>query len=73
LLPLIDIAGPDAGNIAKREAATATIAGKIIIRLYSQSRNDTIKKRCLDVIDRMIRVGSFMINETLDKFEGVAG
>jgi hypothetical protein len=66
----LDNAGRNASGIATSEALTASKAGKIIIRLYSQSRSESIRARCLDVIDRMIRIGSSMIDETLKNYEG---
>lgn len=55
----VDAFGTGAGDIRTAAAGIAMDLSKIVIRLYAQSEDETIRKRCLDAIDRMEQ-GSFL-------------
>ncbi len=59
----------DAGDISKAGAMVAGDLSKIVIRLYSQSDGEQIKKRALDAIDDMERAGFFGLADELGKLE----
>jgi len=43
----------EGGDMSKRGAAVAYELSKIVVRLYAQTEDPRIKKRCLDLIDEM--------------------
>ncbi len=62
----LDIAGQAAGDMQKREAFAGTIASRLIVRLYSQTRDDGLKSKCLDLIDRMMAIRIIGLDENLE-------
>lgn len=42
---------------------------ELLIRLYSQSKDGTLRSRCLDLIDRMIQLGAYGLDQALQEFE----
>jgi hypothetical protein len=64
----LDVSGA-AADISTVSAATASIVNKILIKLYSQSRNREIKKRCLDLIDRLMAIGTYNMSTEIDKLD----
>lgn len=59
----------DAGDIRTRGALVAGDLSKIVIRLYTQSDDDEIKKRCLNAIDTMEQAGFLGLSDELGKLE----
>ena len=59
----------DAGDIRTRSALIAGDLSKLVIRLYAQSEDDAIKRRCLDAIDEMDEDGFFGLGDELSKLE----
>jgi hypothetical protein len=45
------------------------MAGKLLVRVYSQSRDERFRSRCLDAIDRMVSVGAFGLTDVLSAVE----
>ena len=41
----------------------------LVVRLYEQTRDETVKSQCLDMIDRMLDHGFFGIGEELAKLD----
>lgn len=42
---------------------------KLLVRLYSQSKNKNLQTRCLDLVDCMVEIGVYGLNEVLQEFE----
>jgi len=42
---------------------------KLLVRLYSQSTDEAVKTRCLDLIDRMVQLGAFGLADALAAYE----
>ncbi|MEM7556132.1 MAG: hypothetical protein AAF378_18930 [Cyanobacteria bacterium P01_A01_bin.84] len=42
---------------------------KLIVRLYSQSKSEDLRSRCLDLIDDMAEMGIYELNKALQDFE----
>lgn len=59
----------DAGDIRKGGAIVASDLSKIVIRLYTQSDDGEIKKRCLNAIDSMEQAGFFGLSEELSQVD----
>jgi hypothetical protein len=59
----------EAGDIRKATAMTAADLSKIVIRLYTQSEDDAIRKRCLNAIDRMETAGFFGLSDELGRLD----
>lgn len=49
----IEVFKADASDILTRGASVAGDLSKLVIRLYTQSEDEAIKKRCLNAIDIM--------------------
>lgn len=59
----------EAGDIRTSAAGTAFDLSKIVIRLYTQSDDEGIRRRCLDAIDRMEQAGFFGLSEELRRYD----
>jgi hypothetical protein len=59
----------DASNIRTQGAMIASDLSKIVIRLYTQSDDAMIKKRCLDAIDAMEEAGFFGLSDELARID----
>jgi hypothetical protein len=59
----------DAGDIRTPGALVAGDLSKIVIRLYMQSDDEKIKKRCLDAIDAMEQAGFFGLSDELGRVD----
>ncbi|MGE0536749.1 MAG: hypothetical protein AB7O68_17390 [Pirellulales bacterium] len=57
--------GLDAGNVSTAAAGDAPTVAKLVIRLYSQSVDDTTRSRCLDLIDEMERLQFYGVEAEL--------
>jgi hypothetical protein len=47
----------------------ASAVGKLLVRVYSQSRDDGFRSRCLDVIDSIVAIGAFGLVDALAAVE----
>ncbi|MBN1510532.1 MAG: ATP-binding protein [Phycisphaerae bacterium] len=65
----IEIAGARAGDIQTHDAAHAYRLNKLIIRAYHQAGSEDINRRCLDVIDNLLRVRALGLQEDLCEFD----
>jgi hypothetical protein len=61
--------GREAGDIRTGHAADADIVCRLIVRVYSETRDDEIKTRCLDVIDRMVQTRAFGFEKVLALYD----
>jgi hypothetical protein len=59
----------EAGDIRKGGAMVASDLSKIVIRLYTQSDDGEIKKRCLNAIDSMEQAGFFGLSDELSQVD----
>ncbi|MBE9160078.1 ATP-binding protein [Nodosilinea sp. LEGE 06152] len=50
-------------------AADADIISELLIRVYSQSKEQALQSRCLDVVDRMAQFGAYGLDKALQQFE----
>jgi len=41
------------------------MVAKLLVRVYTQSRDNRFRSRCLDAIDRMVAVGAFGLGDVL--------
>ena len=65
----IESIGPDGGNIQSRSFGDAATIATLVVRLYHQSRDDEIKVKCLDRMDRMEESLFYGIREELTKLD----
>lgn len=61
----LHVCGAEAGDLSKAAAGDAPTVAKLVMRLYSQSRDDSVRSRCLDLIDEMERLNVFGIDREL--------
>lgn len=66
---LIEIAGRAAGDIRTGRAGHADRLSDLVIRAYHQAADPAIRKRCLDTIDNLLRVGAMGLQRVLGKFD----
>ena len=65
----IDFAGPASSDIGTGTAFSADSVTKLTLRIYQQSTDDTIRARCLNLIDKLMENSAYGIDETLENFE----
>ncbi|MCY4412146.1 MAG: ATP-binding protein [Caldilineaceae bacterium] len=65
----IDFAGPASSDIGTGTAFSAGTVTKLTLRIYQQSKEDTIRARSLNLIDRLMENSAYGINEALENFE----
>ena len=57
--------GATAGDISTAAAGDSPTVSKLVVRLYTQTDDDTIRKKCLDLIDEMERLAFYEIDRQL--------
>ncbi len=65
----IDLAGSDTADFRTRAPMDSAEVSKLLVRLYSQSSDESLQSRCLDLIDRMFEISSYGLQEALDLYE----
>jgi hypothetical protein len=66
---ILEFVGEEGTHVAYGGSRVAHSISTLIVRQYEQTTNETIKKRCLDLIDRMERVGYFGIGDELNRID----
>ncbi len=66
---LLEFVGEDGASIAHRGAMAAHEISTLVVRQYEQTKDEVIKTRCLDLIDRMEQMGYYGIAEELGKLD----
>jgi hypothetical protein len=61
--------GREAGDIRTGHAADADMVCRLIVRAYSQTRDEGLQARCLDVIDRMTQTRAFGFEKVLALYD----
>lgn len=64
-----DVVGYEASDISQGAAALADTVSKLIVRLYTHTSDETIKCKCLDLIDRMMQLGVYGVGSVMEKYE----
>lgn len=65
----LDIVGGDAADIRASAARHADDVVQILVRAYNQSRSPEMQARCLNLFDRMAKLGIYGVSRTLDQYE----
>jgi hypothetical protein len=65
----LEMAGSDAGDPRTGTAADANTIGELAIRVYTQSNNTDIQRRCLNILDSMLKLGTYGIYQELSHFD----
>jgi hypothetical protein len=65
----VDSFGSATADIRTSSAADADIISELLIRVYSQNKNQALQSRCLDVVDRMAQLGTYGLDKALQQFE----
>ena len=65
----LEIAGSDTADFRTRGPLASEQVSKLLIRFYSQSSIPALQSRCLDLVDRMIQIGSYGVQEAIAVFE----
>jgi len=61
--------GLASADIRTHSAGDASEVSELLIRVYSQSKDETLRSRCLDLVDRMIQMGTYGLDQALQQFE----
>jgi hypothetical protein len=65
----VDSFGSATADIRTSSAADADIISELLIRVYSQNKNQALQSRCLDVVDRMAQLETYGLDKALQQFE----
>ena len=65
----LEVAGEDAANIQLRSAGDADTALQVLVRAYNQVKDPALQSRCLDLFDRMAKLGIYQVIGTLERYE----
>ena len=65
----LDFLGEEGTHIAYRGSMVAHSISTLVVRQYEQTTDDAIKTHCLDLIDRMERVGYLGIGDQLNRID----
>lgn len=60
--------GPKGADLRIREAGAASMLTPLIIRLHEETEDPELRRRVLDVIDTMLRVGFMGMNDQLEQW-----
>lgn len=55
----------DEAEVRNRRGARADVVSQLLVRVYSQSKDQTLQSRCLDLIDRMTQVAVYELAQAL--------
>ncbi|MCI0552885.1 MAG: hypothetical protein L0287_18190, partial [Anaerolineae bacterium] len=65
----LDAVGQEVADTRTHSAVDANTVSQLLVRVYSQSKNETIRTRCLDLIDRMTRMEVYGLKEVLERYD----
>lgn len=61
--------GPDIGDIRTAAAGSVTYVVRLTLRMHSQYDDAYVRRRCLDLIDKLVVLGAYNIESDLDAIE----
>jgi hypothetical protein len=61
--------GLASADIRTHSAGDASEVSELLIRVYSQSNDETMRSKCLDLVDCMIQMGAYGLYQALQQFE----
>ena len=61
--------GQDAGDLRTSAAAGSTYLAKLVVRAYSGATKESVKSRCLDLIDQMVLLRALGLDDATAEFE----
>lgn len=65
----IQIAGDEASDIRTSSAATAHHITDVLLKVYSQTKDQVIKEKSLNLIDELLEIGAYSMGGRIDRFE----
>jgi hypothetical protein len=65
----LNIFGREASDIRTGHAADVDMVCRLIVRVYSQTRDEELQTRCLDVIDHMVQMRVFRFEKVLALYD----
>lgn len=65
----LDLVGQDAADIRTQHAGHADMVSRLIIRVYSQARDEVLQIQCLNVIDRMTQTRAYGFEKVLALYD----
>lgn len=66
---IIELAGPELGDISTHWAAEADEINRVVLRIYAQSTDADIQRAALDLIDSIVATGAYGIDKALSEYE----
>lgn len=66
---LLDTAGNTASDIRTRTAFDVSQATQVLFRIYSQTQNEQIHLRCLNLIDRLLELGTHGVERLIEPYD----
>jgi hypothetical protein len=65
----LDTIDSDATNTRSRSLMDANQISQLLLRVYSQSKNEAFQSRCLDQVDRMAQMELYGLDQALTQYE----
>ena len=65
----LSFAEEDAANVQSRAAAFSHQLGPLILRAYHQASGGSVRRRCLDTMDRLLQAGAYGIQDAITSFD----
>lgn len=64
-----EVTKEESGDIRTSAAGTVNEVSQLVLRNYNESKNSETKNRCLDLIDYMLKIGVYNLENDLSNFE----
>jgi len=64
----LETVGFDAADIRTGSSVDAHEVSQLLVRVYSQTTDSALQTRCLDVIDRMMEIGAYGLEDALESY-----
>jgi hypothetical protein len=65
----IEIVGDEASDTRTSAAGTAHHVTDILLKVYSQTKDQTVKEKSLDIIDKLLEIGAYSMGDRIDRYE----
>ena len=66
---VFELAADKTGGISTAVAGTSSTIAKLIVRIYSRTKDPSLRSRCLDIIDKMSLFGAYGLEVVTEEFD----
>ena len=68
-LRFVEMFGTNVANLSTRVAGNSDVVGRLILRAYAQARTPTVRSDALDLIDKLLMLAAYRVDELVDAAE----